>query len=88
MHPSSVNGKKEAISFGDAGFMVFLEQMETTKVYIRDCTAITAYPLLLFGGSLQIKVVGGTPKVLAAECSSPRQLGCQSHLPSSQLGEG
>ena len=68
MHPSSVNGKKEAISFGDAGFMVFLEQMETTKVYIRDCTAITAYPLLLFGGSLQIKVVGGTPKVLAAEC--------------------
>ena len=59
MHPSSVNGKKEVVSFGDAGFMVFLEQMETTKVYIRDCTAITAYPLLLFGGSLQVKVVGG-----------------------------
>eukprot|EP01043_Picozoa_sp_COSAG02_P052520 COSAG02_NODE_5671_length_4141_cov_10.012123_2_plen_881_part_01 len=34
MHPSSVNGKKEVVSFGDAGFMVFLEQMETTKVYI------------------------------------------------------
>ena len=64
MHPSSVNGKKEVVSFGDAGFMVFLEQMETTKVYIRDCTAITAYPLLLFGGSLQVKVVGGTPSCL------------------------
>jgi ATP-dependent RNA helicase DHX57 len=73
MHPTSVNGKKEVVSFGDAGFMVFLEQMETTKVYIRDCTAITAYPLLLFGGSLQVKVVGGTPRHthLASPCSTP-----------------
>eukprot|EP01047_Picozoa_sp_COSAG01_P009374 COSAG01_NODE_383_length_17798_cov_351.422058_10_plen_224_part_00 len=36
----------QVTEFGGAKFLVFLEQMETTKVYIRDSTTMTAYPLM------------------------------------------
>eukprot|EP01052_Picozoa_sp_SAG31_P056350 SAG31_NODE_16084_length_723_cov_1.543269_1_plen_187_part_10 len=59
LHPTSVNSKATTFE-NDCGFLVFLEQMETTKVFIRDCTTVSAYPLLLFGGQLNARVVGGT----------------------------
>jgi Oligonucleotide/oligosaccharide-binding (OB)-fold len=34
---------------------VYFEKVKTTKVYLRDCTSISPYPLLLFGGKLDVQ---------------------------------
>lgn len=33
----------------------YFEKVKTTKVYVRDCTMVTPYPLLLFGGEIVVK---------------------------------
>ena len=50
LHPCSVN-------FNDLdlkGFLMYHEKVETSKVYLRDCTSVKSYPLLLFGGKLTV----------------------------------
>ena len=50
LHPCSVN-------FNDLdlqGFLMYHEKVETSKVYLRDCTTVKSYPLLLFGGKLTV----------------------------------
>ena len=32
------------------GYLIFLEKVRTTQVFLRDSTAVSHYPLLLFGG--------------------------------------
>jgi len=47
IHPSSVNFKLSEIS---SPYMVFHEKVRTSRIFIRDCTMVHAFPLLLFGG--------------------------------------
>jgi hypothetical protein len=48
IHPSSVNSR--TLDF--MPFLVYLEKVKTTRVFIRDCTPVSAYPIILFGGRL------------------------------------
>ncbi|XP_021743071.1 DExH-box ATP-dependent RNA helicase DExH7, chloroplastic [Chenopodium quinoa] len=52
IHPSSVNGDSKIFQHP---FLVFLEKVETHKVFLRDTTIISPYSLLLFGGSIQVQ---------------------------------
>lgn len=51
LHPTSVVfGAPEFLS----RFLVFHEKVKTTKVYLRDASLISPYPLLLFGGKITV----------------------------------
>ncbi|GFO08215.1 hypothetical protein PoB_003472000 [Plakobranchus ocellatus] len=50
-HPKSVNYTE---SFFESKWMVFYHKLKTSKVYIHDCTMVSPYPLLFFGGEIQI----------------------------------
>ncbi|KAK6159647.1 hypothetical protein DH2020_003028 [Rehmannia glutinosa] len=52
IHPSSVNSSQKTFKYP---FLVFLEKVETTKVYLRDTTIVSPYCILLFGGSINIQ---------------------------------
>ncbi|KAK9676403.1 hypothetical protein RND81_11G074700 [Saponaria officinalis] len=52
IHPSSVNGDSKAFQHP---FLVFLEKVETNKVFLRDTTIISPYSLLLFGGTINVQ---------------------------------
>lgn len=47
IHPSSVNFQ---VNYYESPYLVYHEKVKTSKVYIRDCTMVGVYPLLLFGG--------------------------------------
>ncbi|XP_022087605.1 putative ATP-dependent RNA helicase DHX57 [Acanthaster planci] len=47
IHPSSVNFQ---VRHYESPYLVFHEKIKTSKVYIRDCSMVSVYPLLLFGG--------------------------------------
>jgi len=51
LHPTSVCYGTSNL---DARFLLYHEKVRTTKVYIRDATAVGSYPLLLFGGKIKI----------------------------------
>lgn len=51
MHPSSVNfsaGKFES------GWLVHTEMVETSKVFVRECSMVPVYAMLLFGGEVTV----------------------------------
>lgn len=48
IHPSSVNSRTTDF----LPFLVYLEKIKTSRVFIRDCTPVSAYPIILFGGRL------------------------------------
>ena len=52
VHPMSVNFSSVAF---ESPMLLYFEKVKTTKVYVRDATMITPYPLLLFGGELEVK---------------------------------
>ncbi|KAJ8631029.1 hypothetical protein MRB53_024352 [Persea americana] len=52
IHPSSINSNMKASRYP---FLVFLEKVETSKVFLRDTTIISPYSILLFGGSINIQ---------------------------------
>ncbi|KAM3367503.1 hypothetical protein ACQJBY_016223 [Aegilops geniculata] len=52
IHPSSVNHSLKSVQYP---FLVFLEKVETSKVFLRDTSVISPYSLLLFGGSMVIQ---------------------------------
>lgn len=47
IHPSSVNFQ---VRYFESPYLVYHEKVKTTKIYIRDCTMVSVYPLLLFAG--------------------------------------
>ncbi|XP_060595012.1 putative ATP-dependent RNA helicase DHX57 [Ruditapes philippinarum] len=47
IHPSSVNFQ---VRFYESPYLVYHEKVKTTRIYIRDSTMVSVYPLLLFGG--------------------------------------
>lgn len=57
IHPSSVNygAKKFATRW-----MVYHERVQTTSVFVRDCSTVTPYQLLLFGGKIAVQHAQGT----------------------------
>jgi len=50
IHPSSVNAKET--KFNAHHFLIYHEKVKTTRVYVRDCSPVSAYALILFGGVL------------------------------------
>eukprot|EP00057_Strongylocentrotus_purpuratus_P028270 XP_011682744.1 PREDICTED: putative ATP-dependent RNA helicase DHX57 [Strongylocentrotus purpuratus] len=57
VHPKSVNF---GVRHFESPYLVFLEKVKTSKVYIRDCSMVSVYPLLLFGGcELKIDLKAG-----------------------------
>jgi ATP-dependent RNA helicase DHX36 len=57
-HDNDVHLHPTSVCYGapnfDARFLLYHEKVRTTKVYIRDATAVGSYPLLLFGGKIKI----------------------------------
>lgn len=51
VHPSSVN---RSIGKFETGWMVHTEMVETSKIFVRQCSMVPVYALLLFGGQLQV----------------------------------
>ncbi|KAI8617272.1 hypothetical protein BC830DRAFT_1114343 [Chytriomyces sp. MP71] len=49
IHPTSVNYK---VGKYPTGFLVYHEKIKTSKVYIRDCSSVSAFALAFFGGKL------------------------------------
>ncbi|XP_020590261.1 DExH-box ATP-dependent RNA helicase DExH7, chloroplastic isoform X2 [Phalaenopsis equestris] len=52
VHPSSMNYNINGLRYP---FLVFLEKVETSKVFLRDTSIISPYSLLLFGGSISVQ---------------------------------
>ncbi|KAK3593313.1 hypothetical protein CHS0354_031372 [Potamilus streckersoni] len=50
VHPSSVNRYLQA-----TGCLVYHEKVRSSKVYLRDCTLVGPYPILLFGGEIHVQ---------------------------------
>jgi ATP-dependent RNA helicase DHX57 len=50
LHPASFNF--ECGKFSDS-FLAYFSKIQTTKVYLRDSTCISAWPIVLFGGKLE-----------------------------------
>ncbi|XP_053099073.1 putative ATP-dependent RNA helicase DHX57 [Hemicordylus capensis] len=47
IHPSSVNYQTRHF---DSPYLVYHEKIKTSRVFIRDCSMVSVYPLILFGG--------------------------------------
>ncbi|KEH32765.1 ATP-dependent RNA helicase [Medicago truncatula] len=52
VHPSSINSSTKAFKYP---FLVFLEKVETNKIFLRDTSVISPYSILLFGGSINVQ---------------------------------
>ncbi|XP_038045525.1 ATP-dependent RNA helicase DHX29-like [Patiria miniata] len=50
VHPASVN--RELLT---NGWLLYIEKVKLSRVFIRDNTLVSAYPLLLFGGALAVQ---------------------------------
>ncbi|KAL4233235.1 ATP-dependent RNA helicase dhx29 [Mactra antiquata] len=50
VHPSSVNRNLQA-----NGWLVFHEKVKSSRVYLRDTTLVSPYPLLMFGGEIHVQ---------------------------------
>ncbi|XP_023643306.1 DExH-box ATP-dependent RNA helicase DExH7, chloroplastic isoform X2 [Capsella rubella] len=57
IHPSSINSSFKAFQYP---FLVFLEKVETNKVYLRDTTIVSPFSILLFGGSINVHHQSGS----------------------------
>ncbi|XP_027329494.1 DExH-box ATP-dependent RNA helicase DExH7, chloroplastic isoform X2 [Abrus precatorius] len=56
IHPSSINSNTKAFHYP---FLVFLEKVETNKIFLRDTSVISPYSILLFGGSINVQHQSG-----------------------------
>eukprot|EP00198_Chlamydomonas_reinhardtii_P014140 XP_001703477.1 predicted protein [Chlamydomonas reinhardtii] len=56
VHPCSVN--HGVISSLESPWLVYGEMVESSAVYLRDCSMVTPYPLLMFGGPISVQLVG------------------------------
>ncbi|XP_052191701.1 DExH-box ATP-dependent RNA helicase DExH7, chloroplastic-like [Diospyros lotus] len=57
IHPSSLNSNLRTFQYP---FVVFLEKVETNKIFLRDTTIVSPYSILLFGGSMSIQHQAGS----------------------------
>eukprot|EP00037_Helgoeca_nana_P016072 m.150760 g.150760 ORF g.150760 m.150760 type:complete len:1372 (+) comp23324_c0_seq4:577-4692(+) len=56
LHPSSINYRENKY---ESPFVIFHEKVKTTKVYLRDSTVVSPFPLLFFGGELSVDHASG-----------------------------
>ncbi|XP_056162727.1 DExH-box ATP-dependent RNA helicase DExH7, chloroplastic-like isoform X3 [Syzygium oleosum] len=56
IHHTSINSNLRSFQYP---FLVFLEKVETGKVFLRDTTIVSPYSILLFGGSIDIQHKSG-----------------------------
>ncbi|XP_068088296.1 putative ATP-dependent RNA helicase DHX57 isoform X2 [Hyperolius riggenbachi] len=47
IHPSSINYQERGF---DSPYFVYHEKIKTSRVFVRDCSMVSVYPLVLFGG--------------------------------------
>lgn len=78
IHPSSINSKEAKF---ESVYLIFHERVKTTRMYVRDCTPVSPYALMLFGGTLEAQMnrtvqqlpggrKGGKPRAtVTTECS-------------------
>jgi ATP-dependent RNA helicase DHX29 len=59
LHPGSVNAPLAGRAYGSP-YVIFLEKVRTSRAFLRDTTVVGAIPLLLFGGSLDVRHSDGT----------------------------
>ncbi|XP_047333624.1 DExH-box ATP-dependent RNA helicase DExH7, chloroplastic [Impatiens glandulifera] len=52
IHPSSINSTLQVFQHP---FIVFLEKVETNKIFLRDTTIVSPYSVLLFGGPIDVQ---------------------------------
>jgi len=72
IHPSSVNARQ---SHFDSQYLVYNEAVKTTRVFVRDCTPVSPFALILFGGALATEKPaaagkrggGGAPHLLVVD---------------------
>jgi ATP-dependent RNA helicase DHX57 len=48
LHPSSVNAKTTSVF--DSAYIVFHEKIKTSRIFVRDCSLVPIYSMVLFGG--------------------------------------
>ncbi|KAK6183551.1 hypothetical protein SNE40_011010 [Patella caerulea] len=51
MHPVSVNAKCSSFK---SRWVIFHQKLKTSAIYVHDCTTISPYPLLFFGGDIRL----------------------------------
>ena len=51
LHPSTINFEETLL---DSRYCCFHELVKTSKTYVRDCTTVSPFSLLLFGGALEV----------------------------------
>lgn len=52
LHPSSINFETNAFN---SSWIVFSDLVHTSKPFVRDCTVVAPYGLLLFGGPVEVR---------------------------------
>jgi len=57
IHPSSINFEAKKFM---TNWLVYHERVQTTAVFVRDCSVVTPYQLLLFGGKIEVQHTQGT----------------------------
>eukprot|EP00899_Mesostigma_viride_P020357 jgi/Mesvir1/28322/Mv04842-RA.1 len=60
VHPCSVNFN---VNTFPSQWLIYHEKVKTTQIFLRDCTMVTPYPLLLFGGSITTATTAGTVSI-------------------------
>ena len=63
VHPGGVNGYQGAAGGPPEGFLVYQEAVETSRVFLRDTTAVPVEALLLFGGDISVNHAAATVNV-------------------------
>jgi HrpA-like RNA helicase len=51
LHPCTLSSSTKTLS---SRYLCYHEIVKTSKIYVRDCTAVTPFSLLLFGGALEV----------------------------------
>jgi hypothetical protein len=57
LHPSSLNFKENKFA---SPWLVYNECVTTSKPFLRDCSEVAPYAILLFGGGIEVDVAKGT----------------------------
>jgi len=57
VHPASINFSQREYP---CPWLVYREKVKTSKVYIRDCTVVNPYSILMFGGEIKVQHEQGT----------------------------
>jgi hypothetical protein len=71
VHPGGVNGYQGAAGGPLEGFLVYQEAVETSRVFLRDTTAVPVEALLLFGGDISVNHAAATVSVEALGVEGP-----------------